>query len=144
MGTEIPILITGAGSELALGIIKACRASKLALKLFGADADTEALGLQWVDRALVVPRADREPDSYLQALRNIVGEHGIKAILVTPDVELDLLPEFRDEFLKQLDCWIMINRPAEMRRFHDKWQAYQWFVAHALPTPRTARAGDTQ
>ena len=120
MGTEIPILITGAGSELAFGIIRACRASELPLKLFGADADAEALGLQWVDRALIVPRADREPESFLQTLRDIVGEHGIKAILVTPDAELDLLPEFRNEFLKQLHCWIMINRPAEMPRFHDK------------------------
>ncbi len=140
MGTRIPILITGAGSELAFGVIKACRASKLPLRLFGTDADAEALGLQWVDRAFVVPRADQEPESYLQALRDIVGEHGIKAILVTPDAELDLLPVVRDEFLEELDCWIMINRPAEMRRFHDKWWAYRWFAAHALPTPPTARA----
>ena len=110
------------------------------MKLFGTDADAEALGLQWVDRSIVVPRADREPGSFLQTLRDIVEEHGIKAILVTPDAELDLLPEFRNEFLEKLDCWIMINRPAEMRRFQDKWQAYQWFTAHAVSTPRTARA----
>ncbi len=140
MGKPIPILITGSGSELAFGIIKACRASKIPLTLFGADADPEALGLHWVDHAIVVPRADQEPEAYVQSLRDVVGKHGIKAIFVTPDVELDLLPEFRDEFMNNLDCWIMINRPEEMSRFHDKWQAYRWFVARGLPAPRTARA----
>lgn len=140
MGTRIPILITGAGSELAFGIIKACRASQLPLQLFGIDADSDALGLQWVDRAIVVPRADQEPETYLQTLRTIVHTHRIQAILPTADVELELLPKVRDEFLNDLGCWIMINRPAEMKRFGDKWQAHRWFFAHTLPTPATVRA----
>lgn len=140
MSTTISVLVTGAGSELAFGIIKACRASRIPLRVVGCDADPDALGLHWADAGHVVPRADLEPSRYLDILRRIVVREDIRAVFPTADVELDLLPTYREEFGAELGCWIMINAPEEMARFGDKWLAYLWYVEHDLPAPRTARA----
>lgn len=143
--SELPVsvLVTGAGSELAFAIIKACRLSRVPLRLVACDSDPDALGLRWSAAAHVVPDARRSPDAYVAALREIAVGEGVRAIFPTPDAELDLLPPLRDEFAAELDCWLMINRPEEMARFHDKWLAHQWYERHGLPTPRTARADDS-
>ena len=74
----IPVLVTGAGSELAYGIIKACRMSRVRLTVIGCDCDSNALGLRWVDRPFVVPRADRQPNAYIDALRELIKSECIK------------------------------------------------------------------
>jgi carbamoyl-phosphate synthase large subunit len=136
----LTVLVTGAGSELAFAVIKACRCSHIPLRVVGCDADADALGLHWADVAHVVPSAAREPEAYIAALRELVEREHVRAIFPTPDVELDLLPPLRSAFATELGCWLTINPPEEMTRFHDKWLAYQWYAAHGLPTPRTARA----
>lgn len=136
----VTVLVTGAGSELAFGIIKACRLSQVPLRVIGCDADADALGLHWSDRAAVVPDCRHDPDGYVAALHELVDRERVRAILPTPDAELELLPRYRDEFRTAHRCWLMVNPPAEMARFNDKWLAYKWYVEHSLPTPRTARA----
>ncbi len=139
-GGRVPVLVTGAGSELALAIIKACRLSAIPLEVLACDADERALGLRWADRAFDVADARHDPAAYVNALRSIVAEHRVRLVLPTPDAELDLLPSYRDEFVDDLGCRIVINAAAEMERFHDKWLAYQWYREHDIAAPCTVRA----
>lgn len=140
--TRIPILLTGAGSELAFGIIKASRLSRLPLEVVGCDADPEALGLRWVEHAEIVPRADREPERFVRHVFDLVRQYGIRAIVVTPDAELDLLPAYREELLDRFSCHLLVSSKPEMDRFHDKWSAFEWYRDHDLPTPETVLGED--
>ncbi|MGB0715566.1 MAG: ATP-grasp domain-containing protein [Phycisphaerae bacterium] len=144
MANHIPILVTGAGSELAFGIIKALRLSKLPLRIIGCDADPEALGLHWSDHAEVVSRADTHPKQYQQEVIDLVRRHNIRAVIPTPDVELDLLPSVRDLLKKEHGCHLFISAQEEMDRFHDKWAAFQWYQEFDLPTPDTVRGDDAE
>lgn len=139
----ITVLITGAGSELAFSLFKACQVSSLPLRIVACDIGSNALGLYWADKSYLVPAVVKNPEGYLSALKEIVRIENVKAVFSTPDKELEFLPEYRDEILKELGCHIMINSPAEMSRFNDKWLAYQWYVEHGIPTPATIRGDDS-
>lgn len=141
-GKRITVLITGAGSELAFSIFKACQLSTLPLRLVACDMDGDALGLYWAESAYLVPGVRHDPEGYLNALCEIVRREKVQVIFPTPDFELEFLPPYREMFQQDFSCWLMINTPTEMARFNDKWLAYQWYVEHGLPTPRTARADD--
>lgn len=139
---KVTVLITGAGSELSFSIFKACRLCTLPLRIVACDMDPDALGLYWADSAYCIPGVRQDPEGYLTALREIVRRECVDVIFPTPDPELEFLPPYRETFQQELGCWLMINPPAEMARFSDKWLAYEWYLEHGLSAPRTARADD--
>ncbi|MCB9554680.1 MAG: ATP-grasp domain-containing protein [Deltaproteobacteria bacterium] len=143
MAEPLAVLITGAGSELAFSIFKACQKSTLDLRIIGCDIAEDAVGLHWADRGYLVPAVKHDPNGFLGALRQIVERESVRAIFPSPDAELDFLPEHRELFAREHNCHLMINAPKEMARFSDKWLAHQWYLEHGLGAPRTAR-GDVE
>jgi carbamoyl-phosphate synthase large subunit len=138
----ITVLITAAGSELAMSVIKACRLSSLPLRLVACDIVPSALGLYWAERSYLVPAVRQDPEGYLRALLEIVRLEDVKAIIPTSDHELAFLPSYRDAFRQDSGCWIIINPAGEMARFSDKWLAHLWYLEHGLPAPHTALGDD--
>jgi histidinol phosphatase-like PHP family hydrolase len=139
---SITVLITGAGSELAFSIFKACRLSSLPFRIVACDIGANALGLYWADTGYLVPVVKKDPNGYLTALQEIIRREDVKVVFPTPDHELAFLPKHRDSIERESGCRIMINPPAEMKRFNDKWLAYKWYIEHGLPTPKTIRGDD--
>lgn len=138
----ITVLITGAGSELAFSVFKACQESELPLRIVASDIGSDALGLYWADRAYLVPAVRKNPEGFLNALYEIIKQEDVKVVFPTPDHELEFLPAHRDKIQQETGCRIMVNPPSEMSRFSDKWLAYQWYIEHAIPTPLTLRGDE--
>lgn len=133
------ILVTAVGSELAMGIIKAIRLFSVPPRLIGCDVYKEVVGKYWCDTFYEVPLAKDEA-AYIQALRKMVTEESIRVIIPSADVEYDILSRYRDIFQTEYGCHILVNSTSEIERFNDKWLAYEWYIAHALRTPRTCLA----
>jgi carbamoyl-phosphate synthase large subunit len=138
----ISVLITGAGSELAFSILKACNLSTIPLRIVACDIGSNALGLYWADKAYLVPAVRKNPDEFLKALQDIIRLEKVRVVFPTPDHELAFLPKHRDSILRDFGCHIIVNSFSEMKRFNDKWLAYQWYIAHELPTPKTIRGDE--
>jgi len=86
------VLITGIGGSIGIDVARSLRADP-DLRIIGCDASdwglrqTRAL----VDLSVPVPRADREPRGYLDALRALIAEQNVAFAFVNPDPELESL-----------------------------------------------------
>ncbi|MFZ5569079.1 MAG: ATP-grasp domain-containing protein [Thermodesulfobacteriota bacterium] len=132
----IHLLITAVGSELALSVIKAARLVRFPLTLFGCDIHAQVVGRYWCNGFRTVPPA-REEDRYIAAVRNLVREFHIDALVPTADAEFEILARHRDGFRSDPGCRILVNPLDEIRRFTDKWATHQWFQKKNIPSPAT-------
>jgi len=134
----IPVLVTAAGSELALGIIKACRVSKIPVKVVACDMDGDALGLLWADEGYHVPGVKADQGGYLEALSDIVAREGVRLIIPTADAEMEVMPRHRQHFYDKFGCSFIINDASMMDIFNDKWKTYLFCREKGIPAPETA------
>ncbi|MDP2106869.1 MAG: ATP-grasp domain-containing protein, partial [Desulfobulbaceae bacterium] len=133
---SVNLLVTAVGSELACAVIKAARLTAFPVCLHGCDIREEVVGKYWCDIFRAVPSAAR-PEEYLKALGDMVQEFQLAAIIPTADVEFELLAFHRESFLRRFGCHILVNSLEEVRRFNDKWEAHQWYLAQGIPVPET-------
>ncbi|MBL7996097.1 ATP-grasp domain-containing protein [bacterium] len=132
----INILVTAVGSELAFTIIKAIKLMKQPYRLIGCDIYQEVVGKYWCDKFFTVPLA-KDEKNYIDSVKQIVKDEGINIVIPTADLEFFVLSKHQDGFKKEFACNILINEHEEIHRFNNKWLAYQWYVDHKLPTPKT-------
>jgi len=81
------ILITGIGGDIAQGVATILRESRPEIQLVGVDMHAQHGGHLFVDHFLLVPTAC-DPN-YLYALKAIVNEYAIDAIIPMSEPELD-------------------------------------------------------
>jgi carbamoyl-phosphate synthase large subunit len=130
------ILVTAVGSELAFAVIKAIKLIKQPHTLHGCDIYKEVAGKYWCDKFYNVPLA-KDEDIYIKSLKDIVVKNKIQIIIPTADIEFFILSKYKKQFEKEFNCFILVQDVDEINRFNDKWLAYQWYVEHGLPTPKT-------
>jgi|SRR5947207_14334311 len=82
MKPQLSVLVTGAGSLLGRGIL---RASSLRLRIIAADSSPLSAGLYWADAAHLVPLADRP--EYLRSKPVIILRH-LEETVLTPEALL--------------------------------------------------------
>lgn len=134
----IPVLVTAVGSELAFAVIKALRIAPVErqLTVIGCDLYPEVVGTHWCDAFMQVPPARDEP-AYLAALEGLIAARGIRILIPTSDAEIALLARHKARLLDRDGCHVLVNEPAEIDRFNDKWLAHLWFLEHNIRSPRT-------
>jgi len=94
MNPQLTVLVTGAGSLLGQGILRALRASSLRLRIIAVDASPLSAGLYWADAAHLIPMAT-EP-GYLPSIGAIFAQEKPDAVLIGTDVELGVLAQHRE------------------------------------------------
>ncbi len=89
---SISVLITGIGGSIGIDVARSLRADA-DVRVIGCDANEWGLRQtrSLVNVAALVPRADREPRAYLDALRGLVAAHEVGFAFVNPDPELESL-----------------------------------------------------
>ena len=86
MNEHVKVLVTGAGSLLGQGIIRALRGSSFKTTIAAVDPHPLAAGLYWVEAPYVVPPVREE--EYLERIEEILSRERPDAVLVGTDVEL--------------------------------------------------------
>jgi carbamoyl-phosphate synthase large subunit len=80
------ILVTGAGALLGQGILRVLQIATFDKKIYTADPDPRSSGHWLGDYALTIPKVNDV--GYLDAIKKIIVDYKIDAILVGTDVEL--------------------------------------------------------
>lgn len=137
----INILVTAVGSELAFAVIKAIKLIKQPYVLVGCDIYEEVVGKYWCDYFYQVPMA-KEEERYINLIKTIIEEKKIDVIIPTADIEFYVLSKYKEQFKYEFNCNILLQDEEEIIRFNDKWQAYQWYINHGIPTPQTFLVDD--
>ena len=88
----INIMVTGVGSLLGQGIIKALKYSSLRYNLVGTDYFAKSVGLYWVDKGYILPdildKRVNNMDEWLHIIIGIIKINGIDVVLVGLDFEV--------------------------------------------------------
>lgn len=101
------------------------------LEIYGADITTTAPALQFVDKAVVVPRIS-SPD-YIETLQKICREEEIDALIPTIDTDLLILSQHRDEFEKTK---VLVSAPEKVKICRDKRYTADYFNSLGLKSPQ--------
>lgn len=133
------VLVTGAGSLLGQGIIRALRASSLHASIVAVDPSPLAAGLYWVEAPYVVPPVAEAP--YLERIEEILSRERPDAVLIGTDVELGVFAEHRTRLERRWGTHVVVSSPEVVAIADDKWETYRFLRAHGFPVPDSCLPG---
>ncbi len=127
------ILVTGAGALLGQGMLRMLQLCKFAKKVFTADPDPRSAGHWLGDVALVVPKANEA--GYINAIKALVQQYEIDAILVGTDTELVKFAESKNQFLEKYNCKVIVSSPQVIAVSNDKFKTAEFLKSNGFPYP---------
>jgi carbamoyl-phosphate synthase large subunit len=140
MNPQLTVLVTGAGSLLGQGILRALRASSLRLRIIAVDPNALSAGLYWADAAHLIPTAT-EP-GYLPSIGAIFAQEKPDAVLIGTDVELGVFAEHRERIEREFSTHVIVSDPQVVAIADDKWKSYEFFKANGFDCPESCLPGD--
>ena len=140
MNPRLTVLVTGAGSLLGQGILRALRASSLRLRIIAVDPSPLSAGLYWAEAAHLIPTAT-EP-GYLPSIGAIFAQEKPDAVLIGTDVELGVLAQHRERIEREFSTNVIVSDPRVVAIADDKWKSYEFFKANGFDCPESCLPGD--
>ena len=139
MSRKYRVVVTGAGSGVGQGIIKALRISTLPVEVIATDISPVAQGLYRGDEACILPRV--EADGALTAIIAALRELSPDAVLIGSEFDLDFFAQHRQLIEKQTRAVIVVADPETIGIADDKWATAEFLRTSGLPHPRSAAPG---
>lgn len=114
------VLVTGAGSVYGLGIIRALKASAVAIEVIAIDCNQYSLGLFLADKGIIAPKVKPE-ENYYKFIEKLCKDHQIKAIFIGSTAELSFYAKNRESLEISTGAKVFVNPPAVLELCTDKW-----------------------
>lgn len=134
------ILVTGAGALLGQGILRLLQVSDFDKKIFTADPDPRSTGHWLGDYAIIIPKVSDA--AYIDAIKKIVTDHKIDAILIGTDVELPILAQYKKEFFDNYNCKIVVSNKEVINIANNKFLTANFLQKNNFPFPLSVMAND--
>lgn len=134
------ILVTGAGSGVGQGILKALRISSLDLKIFMADIMPLNSALFRGDEAVIIPRVESE--NALETIVSILKKNQIDVLMIGSEFDLDFFSKNK-AVIESLTKTLIIASPHETVRIaNDKWLTAEFLKKNDLNYPESYLTSD--
>lgn len=130
------VLVTGVGSLIGEGIIRALKSSKLDCKIVGTDYFAHAAGLYWVAKGYLLPdflKKDVSEENWLNAVIKIIQEEGIDVVLIGLDFEVELFAKYKAVIEGQTKAKVVVGDPKTVAICKDKWETVNFLRTHHFP-----------
>ncbi|MDQ3621037.1 MAG: ATP-grasp domain-containing protein [Verrucomicrobiota bacterium] len=137
----ITLLITGVGGPLGQALIKAARRSAVPCRVLGSDRVWLSIGLDWVDKAYVIPDSTHG-EEYIRAIREICEAEKASLVLPGSDGELQVLSDHAATLQESTGAVVVASPPAVLRVAMDKWETCRFLEHAGLNFPRSAQLQD--
>lgn len=132
----IAVMVTGVGSNIGQGVIKAIRMSKMDAKIIGTDIHPLSAGLFRSDKGYVVPPATSE--DLLEKVVDICNREDIDIILIGSDLEVPFFSAKREDIEKKTKAIVLVSNSFIVNTFHDKWETAKFLSANGFSYPETS------
>jgi len=126
----IRVLVTGAGSGVGQGIVKALRISGLPVTVIAADIAPLNAGLFFADEALLVPRVE-DPDA-LARFPSLLRGAGIDMVMIGSEFDLKFFSRHRQAIEAEAGCLVVAAPPETVAIADDKWLTTEFLRRNGL------------
>ena len=127
----IRILVTGAGSGVCHGIIKALRLSDIPSTIFCSDISAMNAGLYRADHSLILPKVEA-PDSlpiYISSLK----KNGIQVVMIGSEFDLVFFAANKETIEKETGACVIVSPLKTILIADDKWLTAEFLRKEGLP-----------
>jgi carbamoyl-phosphate synthase large subunit len=125
---------------LGQGILRLLQIAEFPKKIFTADPDPRSTGHWLGDFAITIPKVSA-PD-YEVAIKKVVKEYSIDAILVGTDVELPIFAKLKHEFLRDYNCRVIVSDENVIDIANDKFLTADFLQKNDFPFPFSVMANN--
>jgi carbamoyl-phosphate synthase large subunit len=125
------VLVTGAGSGVGQGIIKALRISALPLTVVAADVAPMNAGLYFADEAIIIPRVE-QPEALLVIIE-LLRTNRIDVVMIGSEFDLEFFSLNKIEIESCTGSIVIVAPPTTVAIASDKWLTAEFLREHGLP-----------
>lgn len=125
------VLVTGAGSGVGQGIVKALRISGLPLTVVAADIAPTNAGLYRADEAIIIPRVE-QPNALLEII-DLLRKNRIDVVMIGSEFDLEFFSLNRREIESRAGCLVIVAPPKTVAIANDKWLTAEFLRENGLP-----------
>lgn len=136
----ITVMVTGVGSNIGQGIIKALKMSGIDVRIIGTDMNPLSAGLFRCDKGYVLPPAESR-DFKATVLRICKGEK-VDIILIGSDPEVPFFSSEKNDIEHETGAFVLVNSEKIVDTFHDKWNTFLFLKENGFNYPESVLKGD--
>ncbi|MDY7000463.1 MAG: ATP-grasp domain-containing protein [Thermodesulfobacteriota bacterium] len=127
----IRILVTGAGSGVGQGIVKALRASFLPLKIISSDIAALNSALFRTDEALLLPKV--EDEGSLEVIVDGIRKARIDVVMIGSEFDLCFFAEHKEIIEAETGALVVVSPRKTVEVAEDKWLTAEFLRENNLP-----------
>lgn len=136
------VLVTGVGAPVGVSILKALRQSELKPRLVATDMQARSVGLFRAEAGYVLPGVTADEAGYVRQLGEICEAEGVSMVCFGSEPEIRGIAPHRAEIEEATGAKLILNEPALVEAFLDKWTTVQVLRERGLPAPDSALVAD--
>jgi len=125
------VMVTGAGSGVGQGIVKALRMSELPVTVIGADISPMNVALYRTDEAIIIPPVE-EPDALADIIL-LIQVHKIDIVMIGSEFDLEFFSKNKAVIEVQTGTLVIVAPRATVTLANDKWLTAEFLREHGLP-----------
>jgi len=125
------VLVTGAGSGVGQGIIKALNISGLPVTTVAADISPMNAALYRADQAVIIPRV--EESGALASIIGLIQQYEIDLVMIGSEFDLSFFATYKPEIEAKSAAIVIVAPPNTVAVADDKWLTTQFLREHGLP-----------
>jgi carbamoyl-phosphate synthase large subunit len=131
MRKQCRVLVTGAGSGVGQGVIKALRISGIPVTIVAADISPMNVALYLADEAIIIPRV--EGANALDVIIEILDKYRIDVVMIGSEFDLEFFAVNKEIIKHRSGAQVIVSPAATVAIANDKWLTAEFLRMNNLP-----------